>query len=100
MRLHWARGLDFVETQVGMRAREWLGLDESGTPVARVIHLEGPRVTERGLAKAVALDDDARLVRLLPAPPEGGDWLAVVGGRVVGRAAAPLAAARRAEAAL
>lgn len=100
MRLHWARGRDFVETQVGMRAREWLGLDESGTPVARVIHLEGPRPTERGLTNAVALDEEAKLVRLLPSPAQGGDWLALVGGRVVGRAAAPLAAARRAEAAL
>lgn len=100
MRLHWARGRDFVETQLGARAQEWLGLDDSGVPVARVIHLQGPRLTERGLATAVALDPDAKLVRLLPPPQEGGDWLALVGGRVVGRAAAPLAAARRAEAAL
>ncbi|SIQ70974.1 MULTISPECIES: hypothetical protein [Acidiphilium] len=56
--------------------------------------------TERGTFRAIALDRDAKLIRLLPLPPADGDWLAVIGGRVVGRAAAPLAAVRRAEAAL
>ena len=51
---------------------------------------------ERGTFRAIALDRDAKLIRLLPLPPADGDWLAVIGGRVVGRAAAPLAAVRRA----
>ena len=100
MRLRWARGRGTTETKTGPRASEWLGLDDAGTPIARVIHLEGPVQTENGVFRAIALDREAKLIRLLPLPPADGDWLAVIGGRVVGRAAAPLAAVRRAEAAL
>lgn len=99
MRLRWVRGRDSI-TRTGGRAREWLGLDDAGTPIARVIHLDGPMATERGTYRAVALDPDAKLIRLLPRPPADGDWLAIIGSRVVGRAAAPLTAARHAEAAL
>ncbi len=84
----------------GPRASEWLGLDDAGNPIARVIHLDGPMHTERGVFRAVALDAEQKLIRLLPLPPNDGDWLAVIGGRVVGRAAAPLAAVRRVESAL
>lgn len=100
MRLRWVRGRDSIVTEAGSHAREWLGLDDAGNPIARVIHLDGPMETERGTFRAVALDRDAKLIRLLPLPPADGDWLAVIGGRVVGRAAAPLTAVRRAEAAL
>jgi hypothetical protein len=44
--------------------------------------------------------DDARIVELRPPPPEGADWLACIGGEVVGRAALPMQAVRTAEAAL
>ncbi|HEX7389474.1 MAG TPA: hypothetical protein VF286_05145 [Acidiphilium sp.] len=100
MRLRWARGRGTIDTKAGPRASEWLGLDDAGNPIARVIHLDGPMQTDHGVYRAIALDRDARLIRLLPLPPADGDWLAVIGGRVVGRAAAPLAAVRRAEAAL
>ena len=100
MRLRWARGFGTIETKTGPRASEWLGLDDNGNPVARVVHMDGPLHTAKGVFQAVPLDREHKLIRLLPFPPEGGDWLAVIGGRVVGRAAAPLAAARRAEAAL
>ncbi len=100
MRLRWARGRETIETMTGPRAREWLGLDDAGNPIARVIHLEGPIYTKRGVFRAVALDTEQKLIRLLPCPLEDGDWLAVIGGRVVGRATAPLAAVRRVEAAL
>jgi hypothetical protein len=48
----------------------------------------------------VALDQDAKVIELRPAVPEGGGWLACIGGQVVGRAALPLQAVRTAEAAL
>jgi len=49
----------------------------------------------------VALDSDGRVIELRLGPPEvGADWLACIGGRVVGRAALPLQAVRTAEAAL
>ena len=41
------------------------------------------------------------MIELRPGgPPDGAGWLACVGGQVVGRAALPLQAVRRAEAAL
>lgn len=97
MRLRWARSREANPSQP---AREWLGCDDAGNPIARVIHLDGPISTNQGVVRAVPLDREAKLVRLLPRPQAGGDWLAVIGGRVVGRAGAPLAAVRRAEAAL
>ena len=48
----------------------------------------------------MALDDEAKVIELRPSRPEGADWLACVGGQVVGRAAVPLQAVRAAEAAL
>lgn len=50
--------------------------------------------------RAVALDDEAKVIELRPSRPDGADWLACVGGQVVGRAAVPLQAVRAAEAAL
>jgi len=43
---------------------------------------------------------EAKVVELRPSVPEGGGWLACIGGQVVGRAALPLQAVRTAEAAL
>jgi hypothetical protein len=41
------------------------------------------------------------VIELRPtSPPDGADWLACVGGKVVGRAALPLQAVRTVEAAL
>jgi hypothetical protein len=40
------------------------------------------------------------VIELRPTAPDGGDWLACVGGQVVGRASVPLRAVRAAEAAL
>ena len=54
-----------------------------------------------GTYRAVALDDEAKVIELRPTmPPDGAGWLACVGGQVVGRAALPLQAVRTAEAAL
>ena len=51
--------------------------------------------------RAVALDAEARVIELRPEePPDGAEWLACIGGQVVGRAAVPMEAVRVAEAAL
>lgn len=99
-RLHWMRGRR-GEGQTASRAVEWIGCDERGQAVARVVRVRGPLFEGWRLYRAVALDDDARVIELRPGPPEdGADWLACIGGRVVGRAALPLQAVRTAEAAL
>ncbi len=102
MRLRWERGRKELIERAGAspRAEEWLGLDDAGNAVARVVHLPGPLRREGTLCRAVPLDEEAKLVRLLPPPPEGATWLALIDGRVVGRAAMPLEAVRSAEAAL
>ncbi|MCC7281601.1 MAG: hypothetical protein IT556_04405 [Acetobacteraceae bacterium] len=98
-RLRWQRGR--TEDGSGDRALEWIGCDDAGEAIARVVLLQGPMWTGWRLYRAVALDDEARVVRLLPStPPEGENWLAVIGTQVVGRATLPLTAVRRAEAAL
>ncbi len=98
-RLHWTRGR--TEDGAGLpRAREWIGLDDAGEAIARVVRLRGPIRFNWREYHAVALDDQAKIVELRPAPPDGADWLACVGGQVVGRAALPLQAVRTAEAAL
>jgi hypothetical protein len=99
-RLRWLRGRQDNQG-ASERALEWIGCDAAGAPIARVVFAEGPMWTGWRLYRAVALDDDARVVKLLPSPPpEGEAWLAVVGTQVVGRATLPLAAVRAAEAAL
>ena len=100
MRLRWARSRETMATGAGHQAREWLGCDDAGNPIARVVHLEGPITTGQGVVQAIPLDREEKLIRLLPRPQAGGDWLAVIGGRVVGRAGVPLEAVRWAEAAL
>ena len=91
-RLHWMRGR--VEQESGTpRTSEWVGLDESGEPIARVVRLKAPDRPERA-------DADAKVIELRPKPPRGAGWLALIGPRVVGRAALPLQAVRTAEEAL
>jgi len=102
-RLHWTRGR--VEAHVdgvggAGRTLEWVGYDAAGTPIARVIRLQGPVRTPSRAYLAVARDDEGRVIELRTAPPDGEDWLACIGGEVVGRAALPLKAVRTAEAAL
>lgn len=100
MQLHWQRGGRFEETPNGPRAAEWLGQDEDGNAIALVVHVSGPIATGGQVRRAIALDPEAKLVRILPPVPPGASWLAVVGGRVVGRASVPLEAVRWAERAL
>jgi hypothetical protein len=98
-RLHWTRGrLD--EASGDTRTLEWIGIDDAGEPIARVVRLLGPVQWGWRSYRAVARDDDPDIIELRPPPPDGADWLACVGGQVVGRAALPLQAVRRAEAAL
>jgi hypothetical protein len=98
-RLHWTRGRVAAEGGTP-RTLEWVGCDDAGEPIARVVRVQGPLNAGWRLYRAVALDSEARVVQLRPPPPEGADWLACIGGQVVGRAALPLAAVRTAEAAL
>ena len=98
-RLHWMRGRQ--EEGPGVhRTLEWIGRDDAGEAIARVVRILGPISTGWRTWRAVALDDDGRVVELRPNPPEGADWLAYVGTTVVGRAALPLQAVRTVEAAL
>ncbi len=103
-RLHWTRGR-VDEASEEARTLEWIGTDDAGAPIARVVRIRGPlqsRSSPWGWRsyRAVALDEEARVVELRPSPPQGAGWLACVGGQVVGRAALPLQAVRTAEAAL
>ncbi|MBV8097313.1 MAG: hypothetical protein JOY71_03385 [Acetobacteraceae bacterium] len=98
-RLHWMRGRQ--EEGPGVpRTLEWIGCDDAGEAIARVVRIRGPVSTGWRQYWAVALDEEARVVELRPTPPEGAGWLAYIGGQVVGRAALPLQAVRTAEAAL
>ncbi len=98
-RLHWTRGR--TEKNAGLaRAVEWVGLDDAGEAIARVVRLQGPLWRNWRQYRAVALDEEAKVVELRPTPPDGADWLACVGGKVVGRAALPLQAVRAVEAVL
>jgi hypothetical protein len=98
-RLHWMRGR--AEEGPGIaRTLEWIGLDDAGKAIARVVRLRGPVWANWRQYRAVALDEEAKVVELRPTPPDGAGWLAYVGPRVVGRAAVPLAAVRTAEEAL
>lgn len=91
-RLHWMRGR--VEQESGIaRTSEWVGLDESGEAIARVVRLKAPDGGEPAYA-------DDKVIELRPKPPRGAGWLACIGPRVVGRAALPLQAVRTAEEAL
>lgn len=99
-RLRWMRGRR--EEGVGVpRTLEWIGLDDAGEAIARVVRVQGPLCTGWRRFQAVALDADAKVVELRPSePPDGEGWLGCVGGKVVGRGAVPLAAVRAVEAAL
>ncbi len=98
-RLHWTRGrADQLSGQT--RTLEWIGWDDAGAAIARVVRVRGPMLHGWRQYTAVALDDEAKVVELRPPPPDGADWLAYIGGKVVGRAALPLQAVRTAEAAL
>ena len=98
-RLHWMRGRQ--EEGPGVhRTLEWIGHNDAGEAIARVVRGLGPVWSGWRSYRAVALDREAQVIELRPARPDGADWLACVGGQVVGRAAVPLQAVRAAEAAL
>ncbi|WBV41446.1 hypothetical protein [Pseudoroseomonas cervicalis] len=102
MRLRWQRGR-IEDPGPGAadphRALEWVGCDDAGDPIARVVRVRGPVWFRWHLRHAVALDEEARVVELRPSVEENR-WLVVVRDQVVGRASLPLLAVRRAEAAL
>ena len=98
-RLHGLRGR--LELGAGVhRTLEWIGHNDAGEAIARVVRVLGPVWSGWRVYRAVALDDDAKVIELRPSRPDGADWLACVGGQVVGRASVPLQAVRAAEAAL
>jgi hypothetical protein len=83
------------------RTLEWIGRNDAGEAIARVVRILGPVWSGWRSYRAVALDDEAKVIELRPGgPPDGAGWLACVGGQVVGRASVPLQAVRAAEAAL
>lgn len=86
---------------VSSRTLEWIGCDDAGAAIARVVRVQGPLCAGWRRFRAVALDSEARVIELRPGePPDGAGWLACIGGQVVGRAAMPMEAVRVAEAAL
>jgi hypothetical protein len=102
VRLRWQRGR--IEDPAAGEgnppsALEWIGCNDAGETIARVVRVQGPVWFRWRLRHAVALDDEARVVELRPPVPDSR-WLVVVKDRVVGRARLPLAGVRRAEAAL
>ncbi len=97
--VRWRRGR-VEQAAGGARALEWVAVDDAGEILGRVVRIPGPLLEGWRKYRAVALDEDARLIELRPSPPAGADWLATIGGQVVGRAALPLQAVRRVEAAL
>ena len=100
-RLRWTRGRQEQGVGVTSRTLEWIGCDDAGEAIARVVRVLGPVCTGWRRFRAVALDAEARVIELRPEePPDGAEWLACIGGQVVGRAAVPMEAVRVAEAAL
>ena len=99
-RLRWMRGRR--EEGAGVpRTLEWIGLDDAGEAIARVVRVQGPLSLGWRSFRAVARDETASVVELRPGcPPDGAGWLACVGPRVVGRAGQPLQAVRAVEATL
>ena len=100
-RLNWMRGRQEEGAGVTPRTLEWIGLNDAGEPIARVVRVQGPLLTGWRRFSAVARDAEAKVVDLRPSePPDGAGWLACLGGQVVGRAALPLQAVRAVEARL
>jgi hypothetical protein len=100
-RLHWKRGRQEDGVGISSRTLEWIGYNNAGEPIARVVRVQGPLSAGWRSFRAVARDEAARVVDLRPGcPPDGADWLACVGARVVGRAGQPLQAVRAVEATL
>ncbi len=102
-RLHWTRGRTETDPASGpgsVKTLEWIGFDDAGEMIARVFRIRGPVIQNWRRYSAIAWDDEARVVEMLPPPPDGAGWLALVGGKVVGRAPWPLQAVRTAEAAI
>lgn len=100
-RLRWTRGRQEKGVGVSSRTLEWIGCDDAGETIARVVRVQGPVCSGWRRFQAVALDEEARVVELRPAePPDGAGWLACIGGQVVGRATVAMEAVRVAEAAL
>ncbi|MXP61798.1 hypothetical protein E0493_00350 [Roseomonas sp. M0104] len=101
MRLRWQRGRigDPEPGAEASRALEWIGCDDAGDPIARVVRVQGPVWFRWRLRHAVALDAGGRVLQLRPAVP-ASRWLVVVRERVVGRTKLPMDGVRRAEALL
>jgi hypothetical protein len=100
-RLHWKRGRQEDGAGISSRTLEWVGYNNAGEPIARVVRVQEPLSTGWRSFSAVARDETAVVVDLRPGgPPDGAGWLACVGPRVVGRAEQPLQAVRAVEATL
>ena len=100
-RLHWMRGRQ--EEGPGVhRTLEWIGHNDAGEAIARVVRILGPVWSGWRAYRAVALDDEAKVIELRPggrrrtgptgSPASAARWWAA--------ASVPLQAVRAAEAAL
>ena len=99
-RLHWMRGRQ--EEGAGVhRTLEWIGHNDAGEAIARVVRILGPVWSGWRIYRAVALDDEAKVIELRPSRRR----TARTGSRASaarwwGAASVPLQAVRAAEAAL
>ena len=65
------------------RTLEWIGRDDAGEAIARVVRVLGPVWTGWRSYRAVALDKEAKVIELRPTtPPDGAGWLARVLARI------------------
>ena len=95
-RLHWMRGRQ--EEGPGVhRTLEWIGHNDAGEAIARVVRILGPVWSGWRTYRAVALDDEAKVIELRPGGAAGRRRLARLcrrpgGGPRVGAAAGGAAA--------
>ena len=100
-RLHWTAGARRTRRRAWPATLEWIGLRRRGRTYRPRRSPFGARVVRLAALPRRGPGRRGQGHRAAPQrPPDGGGWLACIGGQVVGRAALPLQAVRVAEAAL
>src|SRR5258708_12333906 len=90
-RLHWKGGRQEEGAGISPRTLEWVGYNNAGEPIARVVRVQGPLSTGWRSFRAVARDETASVVELRPGcPPDGAGWLPRVRPPGAAPAAQPL----------